>query len=345
MRAAIDVRAWGIWLVAGLSVVFALDHPAADLIVTVAAAMVASTSSGRVFRTFLIVGLVLVLVRTALSALAGHTGDTTLFHLPAANLPALLGGAALGGAVTAEVVLTGLAEGARLLAVVACFGAFMSVTESIDVVRLLPRFLFEAGLVVNIAMAFAPQLGRTAREIREAQLMRGSRRRVAPVVVPLVASSLERATSLAESMDSRGYGRTIGLRPASNSYLAGLTAAGSLAAASAAALWAMGLNRIVTGATTLLFLFVVIASLSRMSRLVPRIRYRRGRWGPLDWAVAAASALVGTTAIASSILGVGPEGFDAYRTLLPSPPPFLFVALTISVALPAVIVELKRSSP
>jgi energy-coupling factor transport system permease protein len=342
--AGIDVRAWGIWLIAGLSVVFALDHPAVDLIVTVAAALVASTSSGRLFRTFLIVGLVLVLVRTILSALAGHTGDTILFHLPAAHLPALLGGAALGGAVTAEVVLTGLAEGARLLAVVACFGAFIAVTESIDVIRLLPRFLFEAGLVVNIAMAFAPQFGRTAREIREAQLMRGSRRRVAPVFVPVVASSLERATSLAESMDSRGYGRTIGLRSAGDSYLAALTAAGSLAAASSAALWAMGLNRIVTGLTTLLFLLVVIASLSRMSRLVPRVRYRRGRWSPRDWAVVVASALAGTTAVASSILGLGLGGFDPYQTLFPSPPPLLFIVLAIPVALPAVIVELERSS-
>jgi energy-coupling factor transport system permease protein len=344
MASGIDVRAWGIWLIACLSVVFALDHPAVDLIVTIGAALVASTSSSRVFRTFLTFGLVFVVLRTVLSALAGHTGETTLFHLPAAQLPAVLGGSTLGGAVTAEVVLTGLAEGARLLAVVACFGAFVAVTESIDVIRLLPRFLFEAGLIVNIAMAFAPQLGRTARQIGDAQLMRGARRRLAPLVVPVVASSLDRATSLAESMDSRGYGRAIGSHPAAETYLSHVAAAGSLTAASSAALWAMGVNRALTGAMTLLLLFVVFASLSKMSRTVPRVRYRRARWERRDWTVASTSAVFAAAAILLSILGGASGGFDPYRSLLPAPPNLLSVLLAITVAIPAIVVEVRRES-
>ncbi len=190
MASPVDVRAWGIWLLGALAVVFAFDHPGVDLIVIVAAATVASTASARVFRTFLVFGFVIVLIRTALSALAGHTGENVLFELPVAQLPPFLGGASLGGAVTAEVVLTALAEGARLMAVISCFGAFISMTESIDLIRLVPRFLFEAGLIVNIAMAFAPQLGRTARKIREAQMMRGERRRITLFVVHVVASAL-----------------------------------------------------------------------------------------------------------------------------------------------------------
>jgi energy-coupling factor transport system permease protein len=205
----IDSRAVVLWLVASMAVVFAMDNPAIDILVIAAAWVLASshrTAAG--YRGLLLAGLVLVAVRTVLFALTGHTGETVFFVTPTLDLPALLGGTSIGGPITAEVVVFTAAESLRIVAVMACVGAFIAISEPGDLIRLVPRFAFEAGLVVSIAMTFAPQIGRTIRDVREAQIMRGSKRRSIPsFFLPVLSTALDRSISLAESMDSRGYGR------------------------------------------------------------------------------------------------------------------------------------------
>ncbi|HOA92648.1 MAG TPA: acetate--CoA ligase family protein, partial [Quisquiliibacterium sp.] len=71
-------------------------------------------------------------------------------------------------------------------------------------------FLHQAGVVSSIALTFVPQLIVSARDIREAQRIRGhrfrGRRDMLPLIVPLLTMALERAIGLAESMESRGFG-------------------------------------------------------------------------------------------------------------------------------------------
>jgi energy-coupling factor transport system permease protein len=339
---SLDVRAWALWLVACFGVLFVFDHPAVDLVVIVAAAVVASGGSGRVFRSFLVLGLVLLTVRTLLYALTGHTGTTELLTLPSLHLPALLGGATLGGKVTAEVLTASIAEGLRIVAVISCFGAFIAVTENIEVIRLLPRFLFEAGLIVSIAMAFAPQLGRTARDVRDAQIMRGVRRRLGPIVIPVVASALERSTALAESMDSRGYGRLT-----SSSIERGvwsrIAVASGLATSALAALWTMGKAGGVTGPLTGVAAGLLLFSLAQLSSRVPRVRYRRRSWGAGEWLVISVSLGVAIFALAYSLAGQAALQFNPYNELaLPAPrlPSVLFASL---LAVPAVAIPRPKS--
>lgn len=341
----LDPRSLLVWLAASLTVVLIADNPAVHATVLLSAGVVALSAGGpSPFRGFLLLGVTLVAVRTALFALTGHTGETAVLQLPILRLPAVLGGLTIGGAVTAEVLLSGLADGLRIVAVLACIGAFLAVTETIEIIRLVPRFLFEAALVVNIAMAFTPGLARAARDMREAQRMRGGRARgfraITPIVVPLLATALERSVALAESMDSRGYGRTA--RGAGAHRLYRLTAALSAVVCTASgSVWAMGRLPLLSGAAALVSGAVLAASLRALSRLVPRTRYKKGRWERVDWIVvaAAAAALIGVGLTAGEIIR-----FDPYRAMeIPPPHPAATLA-ALMLAAPALAASRRKTA-
>lgn len=207
--------AWSWWLASAVVVVLAVDQPVATALALAALAFVAAatpvahgaTAAGLMFK----VGLFFVAARVLLFGVTGHTGPTTLVVLPAIDAPAWLGGFQVGGRITAEVVTLALAEGLKVAAVLAAFGVFMAAVPVARVMRSVPRFLHEAGLVVGIALTFVPVMLRTAAEIRDAQRMRGHRfrgvRSLRALVVPVLAGAMERSIALAASMDARGYGR------------------------------------------------------------------------------------------------------------------------------------------
>jgi energy-coupling factor transport system permease protein len=76
-----------------------------------------------------------------------------------------------------------------------------------------PGFLYQAGIVTGIAVAFVPQMVATWQAIREAQQVRGHKvrglRDLLPLLLPLLVTGLERAMNLAESMEARGFGGQI----------------------------------------------------------------------------------------------------------------------------------------
>lgn len=212
-------KAWLCWLLAAASVTLSIQNPAVTATALVALGVVAARFArggpeGRSFSVFLKLGLIFCGVRVVLFALTGHTGDTTLFRLPEFTTFGWLGALTIGGRVTGEVLAQSIAEGLRIVAFLATFGVFLSIVEPSRLVRMLPRRLHDAGLVLGIAITFVPVMLRTAADVRDAQRLRGHRfrgaRAIRPLVMPVIASSLERSLDLAASMESRGYG---GARP------------------------------------------------------------------------------------------------------------------------------------
>lgn len=183
--------------------------------VLVALACHTDSPVGRSFRLFVWLGLLLMIARTLLNAVpvGGYSyGATPLFTIPEFQLPIWLGGIHLGGVTTLEMVVGGLANGLRLWALILVFGAFNAVADQYGLLRRTPRVLFQAGLVITIALTFVPQLIVQFEAIKDAQRVRGhhfrSWRDGLPLLIPLLAGGLERSIQLAEAMDSRGYGRT-----------------------------------------------------------------------------------------------------------------------------------------
>jgi energy-coupling factor transport system permease protein len=153
--------------------------------------------------TFLRFGLWVWLVATLFNLFFAHAGNIVLFVLPR-NWPLV------GGSITLEGLLYGLAHGASLFAVLLVFATFNLALDANRLLRWLPAGLFQAGLVVSIALSFVPQMMASLKDVREAQLVRGHKfrglRDLPPLFVPLITTALERSLTLAESLEARGFG-------------------------------------------------------------------------------------------------------------------------------------------
>ncbi len=154
----------------------------------------------------LAVGMALLVI--PMNALNSHNGQHVLFRLPTAW-------PLIGGPITLEAVLWGGCSALSLITLLLLFVTFNMSVGQAQLLRLTPAFVYEAGLVISIALAFVPQMIISAQEIYEAQLIRGQRMRrlrdMLPFVMALLTTGLERSLQLAESMEARGFGN---VRPA-----------------------------------------------------------------------------------------------------------------------------------
>jgi energy-coupling factor transport system permease protein len=155
------------------------------------------------WHTLLRIATGLALFAIPFNALNVHAGSHILFRLPANWL-------IVGGNITLEAVVWGACSALNLMALMLLFATFNLAVNQAQILRLTPAFIYEAGLIVSIALAFFPQMMASAKEIREAQLIRGHRirriRDMMPFVMALLTTGLERSFQLAESMESRGFG-------------------------------------------------------------------------------------------------------------------------------------------
>ena len=299
-------KAWTAWLVAGAAVALSFTNPFASLATLAALVLIVSVfgrggPEGRAFALLMKLGAVFLVVRVVLFALTGHTGTTTLFVFPSVGLPRLLGGFSLGGRVTGEVVSQVATEGISVMAFFAVFGVFLSVVETYRVLRLLPRFLFEAGLVASIAISFVPSLARAFVDVRDAQRLRGHRlrgvRALRPLIIPLLAGALERSLTLAASMECRGYGRS-SVGASRTEARARTIAAGSLLVLLASGGATLGGATLVGTALAIAGAIGLAWSLRSISRSVERTRMRPERTDAWDRALIICSACITATALA-----------------------------------------------
>ncbi len=346
-------KAWLLWLVSSALVVNTIENPltvpiAFGALAAVAGAFAVADPASRSFATLVKIGLAFTVFRVVLFVATGHTGATTLFTTPEIHLPRWLGDFRIGGRVTAEVALQSGLEGLRLAALLACVGAFLAVTDVYRVLRLLPRFLAEAGLVVTIALAFTPTLFKAAADVRDAQRLRGHRARGAKAFVsltlPVLSSGLERSVTLAESMDVRGYGRRVEGAHRIEAWARTATLGGALLAAIGGALvlfdrgpGPMGGSVFAVGVLSM------VGGLAALSRTVPRTRMRRERWGPWDWALAVVAVAAATGAVALRALAPGAARYYPYPAVYWPRFHLGGVAIVGALAAPALIGVVRRA--
>jgi len=155
------------------------------------------------WHTLLRIAMGLALFTIPFNALGVHTGSHVLFQLPA-HWPIV------GGKITLEAVVWGACSALSLMTLMLLFATFNLAVNQAQILRLTPAFIYEAGLIVSIALTFFPQMMASAKEIHEAQLIRGHRirriRDMLPFVMALLTTGLERSFQLAESMEARGFG-------------------------------------------------------------------------------------------------------------------------------------------
>ena len=284
---------WLIWAACAATLVLTVRHPLYLTLVVLATWLVylgvaRSALAAQSWRALLKLGLFIWLVTIPFQAFMIHQGRIVLFRLPV-HWPLI------GGPITLEAVAAGAVAGYALWTLLFVFATFNLAVDAAQLLRLAPPFLYHAGVVTSIALTFIPQMLAGAREIREAQRIRGHRfrgwRDSLPLVIPLLTTAFERAVQLAESMDARGFGGELtGLTPRRLGRLRGLMVlslvlflAGMIVRIFWAE-WAVLADLLILDAV----LFVAYA-FYELGRHVRRSRYRRERWGLGDSAVALCS--------------------------------------------------------
>lgn len=163
--------------------------------------------------TLIKVAAIVVTFRVALQTLLGApVGLHVAFRMPEIELPGVLSGLRLGGAITWESLLLGTVEGLRFAAILLCIAAATTVAAPSRLFRAAPDALASISTVLIIAMTFVPHLVQDFARIRRAQRLRGRPNRglrsIARSVTPVVEGAMERSLQLAAAMNGRGFGRT-----------------------------------------------------------------------------------------------------------------------------------------
>ena len=190
---------WLLWALAFLVVSYTTRNP---LYLVLLGAVLWATAEAHAQRLSRRLFLTMIGLGLLWNFLTVHVGSTVLFALPGTWF-------LIGGPYTLESALYGALNGLALALILSAFGLLMSRLSPRDLVRLTPPALYEAGLVLSVALAFLPQSRETLEEIRQAQAVRGHRvkglRDLLPLLLPLLITALERALQLAETMEARGF--------------------------------------------------------------------------------------------------------------------------------------------
>lgn len=313
---------WMVWALAAAASVQLAPSPLYVALVIGVAALAVSLHArpgpyARAFPLLVGVGVFFAVARMLLTALTTHGVGDVLFTLPEATLPRLLGGFTVGGTFEVHVVLQSLAEGFAIVGVMAAFGAFNAVVSHSELVQSTPRAFYEVGLVVVVALAFVPSTLTAIADVRDADRARTGghvvrRGRLLRQVVPVMELGMERAVTLAESMDARGFAR---LGAGARDHVAGWCGVTSLLALGGAFVALVGDRRTLASVLGLagaagLVLAVVLASTS-----TERVRYRPRRMRTADWLVATATLAAPVALAISSIAGDGSLVWLATATL------------------------------
>jgi energy-coupling factor transport system permease protein len=307
--------AWhaGVWLVwalaAGACVQLAPSPVYVALVIGIAALAVSAHarpgSYARAFPILVGIGVGFAIVRMVLTVATTHGLGHVLFTTPHFELPEMLGGFTVGGTVELSVMLQSLAEGFAIVGMMAVFGAFNGVVTHSELVQSTPRAFYEVGLVVVVALAFVPSTLAAIGDVRDADRARTGGRvirrgRLLRQTVPVLELGMERAVTLAESMDARGFARA---GPGPRDRVAGWWGVASLLALGGSFVALIGGRRTLAAVLGVAGAIGLAAAVALASSGEQRARYRPRRMSLADWLVTGAVLLAPAGLAIVSIVG------------------------------------------
>jgi len=210
--------AWWIWGLAAATVAIAAENW--FIHVSICAAIISvvylkrpNASWGNSISILFRIALFVIFFRLMIEVIFGvHFGGPVLLALPEIQLPRWLGGIKLGGILGATGALAALVHGFKLATVIVAASAPATLVPPNLLLKSLPNAIYEAGLVTVIAVGFLPTLSADARRIKKSAALRGKPvvglRQNIKLMMPLIDSSLNRAVTLSNAMESRGFGKT-----------------------------------------------------------------------------------------------------------------------------------------
>ena len=157
--------------------------------------------------------LAMILLSTLINGIFSHVGQTILFTIPQ-KWPRI------GGNFTLESLVYGAINGLVIGALYILFNVINLALSIKQLTWLIPRAFHPIAMMVTISLTFFPSIQKRAREIKQAQMIRGNPMKKIvdwlPIFIPLLVTSLENAFLLAESMTTRGFHQPIDLKAPGN---------------------------------------------------------------------------------------------------------------------------------
>jgi len=157
-----------------------------------------------------LIGLFFSILSIPFNVLTGSSGPTELASIPELHFPRWFGGVTFGGPITGEALVTATLRALTISTLVVAAAAFNAAVDHYRLVRLAPRSLAHAMLVVTIAILVVPQAIQHGRRVAEARRLRGwegqGLRALPVLLLPVLEGGLERSIQRAESLEARGFG-------------------------------------------------------------------------------------------------------------------------------------------
>jgi len=142
-------------------------------------------------------------ISALINTLFVHNGRTVIFTLPKSWW-------LIGGDLTVESLVVGIINGLIIGALYLAFNILNLALSIKQMTHLIPTALKPIAMTVTVALTFFPSVQERAREIKEAQMIRGNPMKQVgdwlPLIVPLLVTSLEKAFLLAEVSIGRQKG-------------------------------------------------------------------------------------------------------------------------------------------
>ncbi|RIK07002.1 MAG: hypothetical protein DCC49_10775 [Acidobacteria bacterium] len=293
-RSTWPAQVWLAWAVSAAAVIQLAPSPVYVALVIALSWLIAElfgrqSGMALAYPVILTIGASLALVRVLIAAATAHGSGAVIFTTPSFTVPRVLGGFTVGGAVDSTVVATAGAEAFAILGIIAVFAAFNTAVSHYELIQSAPRAFHELGVVVVLAVAIVPSTVMAITAANEATRARtgGSqlrRRRLLHLTLPVLETGLERATGLAESMDSRGFARRSASRSDALSAWLGL---GALILAGCALIALVGSAQLAAAGLFTSALAALIGAVAAASAGSKRTLYRPRRLTHLDWIVIA----------------------------------------------------------
>lgn len=281
----LDSRTWLVWGVCCMVPMLIGRHPVlvlAMLCIALTVRLVCIPASAVRWGWIIRISVLFAAIGVVFNALTVRSGNQVAFQLPILDWSitwnAIAYGVVSGGAMV-SLVLVGITTAAGL--------------DWIALTRVLPPRMAPLAVSGSVAWSFLPAASQAFTDIREAQAARGhqmrSGRDVLPIVVPLLDGSLNRALTMSETLEARGFGGSgSAVPPKSHATIFGLVAiVGALCLAFAISMSADYLMWISAGVAA----FGVVAFLRSGSNIPRTTRYREHHLTRADIGVISASIL------------------------------------------------------
>lgn len=200
-------KAWIIWLITSMAVILSNRNPIYLMVLLIGLLVLGTKLAKEKEQRFWISHNIrflgtMIILSAVINALFTHRGNSVIFKLPDTWL-------LIGGEITLESLLYGVINGLVIGSLYIAFNIFNLALSIKQITRLIPKIFHPIAITISIALTFFPSVQQRAREIKEAQLIRGNQmKHIAdwlPLLGPLLITSLENALLLSESMTARGY--------------------------------------------------------------------------------------------------------------------------------------------